>query len=89
MCFIETRTTNVDGFEFRTYHFINRELQRIDAAIADIGEALKVRTWIWDEKHPLSKYIAELNKLSLDREAELLKIRNMTADDLIKLLNKN
>ena len=89
MCFIEIRTTVLDGFEFRTYHFINAGLIAIDEEISEIGSALRTGVWRWDLENPLSKYIARLNKLSLDREAELQIINNMTADDLVELLKAN
>lgn len=86
MCFIEIRTTKVDGFVFRVFHSVKDTLTAIEVEISAIGGALQSNVWRWDPENPLSKYIDRLTQLRLEHEAELKRIHEMTAEDLIRML---
>lgn len=82
MCFVEKRTTNIDGFFFRQYHFFNRDLLNIEDRIREVGKEVQSGEWKWDEKKTLNSLIENLNKLSKERDAELERISKLTEEDI-------
>lgn len=84
MCFVETRTTAIDGFFFRTYHFFNGALNMIDSEISQIGARIQSQEWRWSKSDTLSSLIQRLDELSTMRDQELERLRNITAEDLLK-----
>lgn len=87
--FEELRDTLVENFVFRTYHFINEGLIAIDGEICHIGKELQIRSWTIDAGNILDSYIQQLQALKYKRDAELKRIKALTAQDLRRSLERS
>ena len=87
--FEELRETLVENFVFRTYHFINEGLIAIEGEICHIGKELQIRSWTLDEGNILDSYIQQLQALKYKRDAELKRIKALTAQDLKRSLERS